>query len=320
MSEPIPPSVRARLVAKGLTPPYLWGLLKGAKDRLRRPPADDAEPEPAPAPDTKPAAELPEWEYVPEGWSREVKGWDAAAVADAYAAKWPSYLEALAGPGPLGINHEVPLGEPVDSLDRGSHNTIVSYAFVLALAARGRDRLSILDWGGGLGHYQPLSRALLPAVELEYHCKELPAMVERGRPLLPEVTFHADDSCLHRRYDLVLASGSLQYGEDWRALLAALAGATGRFLYVTRLPVALAAPSFVVLQRAQRYGYDTEYLGWVIGRDELLEAAPERGLELVREFLVSAWFSAAGAPEDPVEHRGYLFRPGGPGEGPTAQR
>jgi putative methyltransferase (TIGR04325 family) len=317
VSERIPPTVRVVLVAKGLTPPYLWALLKRAKRRLR--PSSAPQPEPAPAVAEQPpvVAEqpsvpepAPEWEYVPEGFRRQVGGWDVATVAAAYAGKWPSYLRALDGPGPLGLNHEVPLGQAVDRFDRNAHNTIVSYAYVLALAAQRRDRLSILDWGGGLGHYEPLSRALLPGVELEYHCKELPAMVERADSLLPHVHFHDDDSCLARRYELVLVSGSLQYGEDWRALLAALARAADPYLYVTRLPVALAAPSFVVLQRAHRYGYETEYVGWVVGRSELLDAAAAAGLELVREFLLAAWLSARGAPEQPVEHRGYLFRAG----------
>jgi putative methyltransferase (TIGR04325 family) len=308
-----PRLARTRLFVKSLTPPLLWNALKAAKDRAlsgRRAPAAPSE-QPAATVVADQAVEAPppaEWEYVPEGWARRVKGWDVDAVADAYAAKWPSYLEALAGPGPLGINHEVPAGEAVDRFDRGAHNTIVSYAYVAAVAARGRERLSILDWGGGLGHYEPLTRALLPSVELEFYCKEVPALVERGRELLPHVTFYADRSCLERRYDLVLASGSLQYGEDWSTLLGDLAGAAADLLFVTRLPVALEAPSFVVLQRAHRYGYDTEYLGWVVNRDDLLTAAPGSGLTLVREFLLSAWFSAPGAPEAPVEHRGYLFR------------
>jgi hypothetical protein len=37
----------------------------------------------------------PEWEYVPEGWSQPARGWDAEAVADAYARKWPDYLQAI---------------------------------------------------------------------------------------------------------------------------------------------------------------------------------------------------------------------------------
>ena len=124
----------------------------------------------------------------------------------------------------------------------------------------------------------------------------------------PAVTFHDDDSCLEREYDLVFASGSLQYAVDWQAQLAGLARAARGLLYVTRLPVAHGASSFVVLQRAQRYGYRTEYVGWVVSRHELLARARELDLELVRELVVDAWFSAEGAPESPVGHRGFLFR------------
>jgi putative methyltransferase (TIGR04325 family) len=307
----VPLGARARLFVKGLTPPYLWGAAKWTKDRAlgRKPGAvpkeESLKDEPHAAPEPEPP---PEWEYVPEGWQRQVGGWSVDTVADAYAAKWPSYVEALDGPGPLGLNHEVRAGEPVDRLNHESHNTIVSFAYVLALAARNRNELSILDWGGGLAHYEPLSRTLVPDVELAYHCKEVEPIAARGRELSPHIQFHTDDSCLDRRYDLVLASSSLHYVEDWPSLLAKLAGATGDYLFVTRLPVALDSDSFVVLQRAHAYGYDTEYLGWVVNRAELVRRAVDADLELVREFLLSAWFSASGAPEDPVEHRGYLFR------------
>ena len=78
---------------------------------------------------------------------------------------------------------------------------------------------------------------------------------------------------------------------------------------MTRVPLALRAPSFVVLQRAQRHGYGTEYLGWVLNRDELLGAARGSGLHLVREFLLEARFAAEGAPESPTPHGGFLFQP-----------
>ena len=88
-----------------------------------------------------------------------------------------------------------------------------------------------------------------------------------------------------------------------------LAAATTGYLLVTRLPIALHSPSFVVLQRAGGYGYATEYLGWVVARDELLAEAASAGLVLDRELLLDAWLSADGAPEDPIGHRGFLFRP-----------
>jgi putative methyltransferase (TIGR04325 family) len=291
---------RLALALKQVTPPLLWRALKRVK-QSRRPPAPPEPPVPA-AP-----SEPPEWEYVPEGWVRPAKGWDAAGVVASYRAKWPSYVAALAEPKPLGVYHEVVAGESVEAVDREAHNMLVSFAYVLARAAHGRDGLSLLDWGGGLGHYLALSRAVLPDVELDYHCREVPKVAEAGRELFPEASFYDDDSCLARRYDLVLASSSLQYAERWRDTLRGLAGATGSFLYVTRVPLALRAPSFVVLQRAYRYGYDTEYLGWVLNRDELLEEANAAGLSLVRELLLFGLIDAEGAPERPVEHRGFLF-------------
>ena len=129
-------------------------------------------------------------------------------------------------------------------------------------------------------------------------------LCDHGAAVFPETRFVEDDADLAPRYDVVLAAGALQYAPDWKTLLGRLAGATGRWLYVARVPVASHADSFVVIQRPHVHGYDTEYLGWVLNRGDLLGAA---GLPLAREFLLDARFSAVGAPEDPVEHRSFLF-------------
>jgi putative methyltransferase (TIGR04325 family) len=242
-----------------------------------------------------------EWEFVPEGWRRPVKGWAVDSVARGYRDKWPDYVAAIQAPNPLGVHHET---AQVTTGDPGAHNMLVTFAYVVSLAARGRERLSVLDWGGGLGHYHALARSAVPGLELEYHVKETPATAAAGAEVSPEVVFHDDDSCLDGRYDLVVASSSLQYEQDWRSLLRRLAAAAGRQLYVARVPVALRADSFVVIQRPYAHGYDTEYLGWVLNRRELLDAVP---LALAREFLLDARFSPPGAPEDPVEHRSFLF-------------
>ena len=313
--ERVPTAARIRLFVKGLTPPFLWQALKGVKDRLRqnRAPAAAAE-EPERVPEAPPAERPPAWEYVPEGWRRaatdpRIRGWDVDAIVASYREKWPSFVRALEGAKPLGVAHEVHVGTEVGNEDEGAHNMLVSYAYVLARAAREKRRVSLLDWGGGIGHYLAISRAVLPEVEIDYHCKDVPRLCEYGRELFPDARFCADErSCLDRSYDLVLASGSLQYSEDWRATLAELGAVADEYLYVTRLPVARRSASFVVVQRPYEYGYDTEYVGWVVARDELLEAARASALELVREFLLTAWFSARGAPEDPVVHRGFLFR------------
>ncbi len=299
-----------------LTPPLLLGPMRRAARRLGLAAAPVAG-EPAVAAESparvEPPAPVPpappHWEYVPEGFARPAKGWNVAAISAAYREKWPAYLRAIDGTGPLGVNHEMQHAEDIGTEDLGAHNTLISFAYVLALAARGRDRISLLDWGGGIGHYLPLARAVLPGVEIDYHCKDVGVLAEHGRELFAEATFYDDDSCLDRRYDLVMASGSLQYAPDWPATLTGLAGATAGLLYVARAPVAVRAASFVVLQRAHDYGYDTEYVGWVFNRDELLAVAGGAGFTLVREFLVAAQLAAAGAPEAPVGHRGFLFAP-----------
>jgi putative methyltransferase (TIGR04325 family) len=252
---------------------------------------------------------LPDWEFVPEGWKRanSVRGWDAEEVARSYREKWPGFVAAVRGNGPLGVYHEVQQGAVIERDDPWAQNMVLTWAYALARAANGAGALSVLDWGGALGHHYVLARELLPDVEFDYHCKELPAVCAEGRRVLPEVTFHDDDGWLARRYDLVLASGSLQYEEDWRARLRTLAEAAQGWFFVTRVLVATDHPSFVALQRAHRYGYATEYVGWVLNRDELLDAARACGVQLVRELALESGFTIDGAPET-VANRGFLFR------------
>ncbi len=116
------------------------------------------------------------------------------------------------------------------------------------------------------------------------------------------MTFRDDDTCLGESFDLVIAASSLQYAPEWRTTLSRL-GRAGRWLLVNRLPVTFDAPSFVVRQHA----YGTSYCGWVINRDELIDAARPHGVALAREFLEGWSAPIPGAPGS-NEHRGFLFR------------
>ena len=80
-------------------------------------------------------------------------------------------------------------------------------------------------------------------------------------------------------------------------------------LMLIRVPIAVSHPSFVVLQRAYAYGYDTEYIGWVFNREELLDVARATGVQLEREFVLLPPGPIAGAP-DQVAQVGFLFRSG----------
>ena len=249
---------------------------------------------------------MTEFEYVPEGWSRSVRGWDTPTVEAAYRRRWNEFVAAVESRGTLGIAHEVPTAQHVVTDDPGWHNVVLTFGYVLARAARRRERVSLLDWGGGPGHYAVLARALLPEVELDYHSRDLPRLAQLGRELLPHATFHHDDSCLDRTYDLVVASDSLHYTQDYAALLSRLAHAAAPWLYVALLPLVRDVPSFVHQQRPDSYGYETEYLGWAVNRGEFLAAARAAGLRLEREFVAPGVLDPPGAPE-PAVHRSFLF-------------
>jgi putative methyltransferase (TIGR04325 family) len=258
-----------------------------------------------------PEAGRPEWEYVPQGWDAEktdpaIKGWNVQTVLDAYKAKWETFVKTTQGAGPFGLPPEAV--SPPRNADLPYHNGVMVFGYCLALASRSKGAVSILDWGGGIGHYYLIARALLPDLNIEYHCKDVPLLAQHGATLFPEARFHSDESCLLRRYDFVMAGTSLHYARDWRGTLRGLAGATANYLLVTGLPVVHTAPAYVFVQRPYQYHYDTEYLAWCLNRNEFLQTARGLGLHLVREFITGYRPPIRGAPEE-CEYRGYLFRP-----------
>ena len=244
--------------------------------------------------------------YERRGWTanglRE-GGWDRESVAAAQETHWPVLVRNLEGPGPLGVSH---LPTHMTRKDLNDHNVMMSYGYVLARTARNKQSLSILDWGGGLGHYYLYSRALLPEVAIDYHCYDVPALCTVGRRLQPGIQFHEETDDLGAAgFDLVISSSSLHYFEDWRQVAGALAQHTRGFLYIARLMTVSRGPSFVVRQRS-RQGYRTEFLVWFLNREELLECVQRLGMNLVREFVYAENWLVKSAPEQ-GECRGFLF-------------
>ena len=71
-------------------------------------------------------------------------------------------------------------------------------------------------------------------------------------------------------------SSSLQFSEAWESALTRLAHASLDYLFLTRVPIIVEHPSFVVLQRTHGLRFDTEYLSWVFNKHALLESQPMR--------------------------------------------
>jgi putative methyltransferase (TIGR04325 family) len=286
-------------------------------------PVEHVLPAPAPPfvlPEAEPAAAepvaavqlRPEWEYVPEGLppnDSSATGWDHPSVIETQRRKWPEFVRAIQSTNPLGVYHEA---AHIESENPAAHNFVLAFAYVLARAAVGRRSLSVLDWGGGLGHYAVIARATLPEVSIEYTVFDLPGICAAGQVGLPDVRFTSDvEECLSRPYDLILASSSLQYATDWRGLLRRFAASATDWIFLSRTPFVDRSPSFVVVQRPHSAGgYQTEYFSHVFNRAELLAEVAAAGLVLEREFLmIIERVAAVGAPE-PFEYRGFLLSAG----------
>jgi len=251
-----------------------------------------------------------EWEYCPEGWRTvdpRLTGWNAESVAETQKRLWPRFLEIVRGTGPMGLFHTEP--EPT-GLDILGQNNILAFGYALALTAHKKDRVSILDYGGGIGHYAVISRALFPDLQIDYTCREVPVLCQAGREVLPDDTFvETDEQCAGRTYDLVFCSGALQYFEKWAETVHLLAGLTGDVFYLARVPVVFTVPSFVVVQRPYAAGYATEYLGWFFNYDELVSTLRQSGLTLFREVLTHDANDLENAPEL-CRYRAFLCRRG----------
>lgn len=244
-------------------------------------------------------------EYAPQGWSTPLpadeQGWLAPQVLAEEQRKWDEFAALVRQPGPLGFSHDA--ASLQETADLKWHNLNLTFGYVVALAATGRDRLSVLDWGGGLGYYYLLARAFLPeGIALDYHCKDVATLVRAGRQLAPQVIWHEDDRCLEQQYDLVVISGALQYCREWQALLKKVRGATRRYLYLTRTPVVRGTASFVAVQRA----YGTRMLHQQFNEDELLTTTRALEFKLVREFVTGDPCYIRNAPQDAVL-KGWLF-------------
>jgi len=84
------------------------------------------------------------------------------------------------------------------------------------------------------------------------------------------------------------------------------AGASGRYLYATRMKT-VESESFVVMQRLRQHGYGGETLAWIVNRQEVVEVAERAGLKLERTFRLGAGWCVRDAPENPIREEGFPF-------------
>jgi putative methyltransferase (TIGR04325 family) len=243
--------------------------------------------------------------YAPDGWETVLpassgQGYASPALVAEERRSWESFLHVLQQRTGAIVAH-AGVGETSRMLYE--HNYFMTFGYVLALATGRRARLKLLDYGGSVGGSCRIARMLLPGIELEYHCKELPGMARAGREFCPEVIWHTDNSCLEESYDLIVFQGSLQYVREWKALLRAAGRATRDYLFLTDVPLVERVPSFTAVQRLG----GVQMMHQQFNKSELFAALHEANLTLEREFWVGDYPAIRKAPEQPSRY-GCLMR------------
>ena len=300
-----------RNVVLRLSPPIVTDLIRAARARSRRDRHETVRPEASHADTCAPLVEggtasPPEWEVVEntnETWAK-LSGWDHHSVAALQLEKWPSFLASVAGPGLMGRSHEGISG----GADLASHNTIISFGYALARACGDAKFASVLDWGGGIGHYYIYAKALLPDVTFDYQIKDVPGLCDAGRRVLPEVGFHdCDDTALARSYDFVFTSSALHYARDPYTQMKRLCSVAKDRIFITRTPFFEKGSDVLVVQRPHRYGYMTEYAGWIMNFPGFVRFVEAEGFVLERRFLIGEQPYLPDL-EEPGQYSGLLFR------------
>lgn len=235
------------------------------------------------------------WRALGPDWPEaRTGGWDCDGITAIRRSQWanlaalPAFM--LAGASP---DEQANIMVALDAVNEA-----------LRLRPDGKP-LRILDWGGDVGMFHHRLKRLCPDLALDYTVKEMPFLCALGRELNPEVRFvETEEQALGETYDLVIASASLHYEQDWKHRFQSLCRAARSVFLFARQPTLLNTPSFVAEQGA----YGTVFTCWILSEREIFEQAVEARAEVRLRAFSGDGAAIAGAAEAPV-FRSYLLRP-----------
>jgi len=238
----------------------------------------------------------PALEYIHEGWDFPLEnqnmGWNSMNPIEIEKKRWEKFLLNLQGTKPIFVQHEA---NDRSQTNLDFHNRNMTYAYVLSLAAHNKSSVSVLDWGGSLGHYYQLGKTLFPDLHIDFHCKEVPLIVDLGKKCNPEVNWYSDLSCLARDYDLVMMIGVLPYYKNWVDILSQISKATKSYLFLGLMPLVNKGSGFVALQR----WHGTLMLHAQFNSEALKNVLSDLNLCLIREFYTGIYPYVKNAPAQP---------------------
>lgn len=140
-----------------------------------------------------------------------------------------------------------------------------------AIVSETTERVRVLDFGGGLGFtYVPVVSGLATQDALDYFIVDNEAVCEVGNQVFGQdsrINFRASLSNDLDTFDIVHLGSSLQYIEDWRALIKQLGRYRPRYFLFSDL-LAGDIPTYVT---AQNY-YESKIACWFFNVQEIIDA------------------------------------------------
>jgi putative methyltransferase (TIGR04325 family) len=167
-------------------------------------------------------------------------------------------------------------------------------AFLILHMSRHKNKISIIDFGGGLGTNYFQNRKILGGLyntSVSWNIVELPLLSELGREHFAnsQLTFFSDIGDAIRAVrdvaDSVLFSGSLQYIPEPFALLDQVIDRGGKLLAFDRLVVSPTENHAVFVHVPHpEYYYPATYPSWCFSKELFIRNLAARGFQLVEHF------------------------------------
>lgn len=123
---------------------------------------------------------------------------------------------------------QIEVNKALESLKVGGHaSQDYPLSLVVAMALATHDKLTILDFGGGMGiqYIELLAKVPDARTKVRYHIVEGQSLNKNLPPDLkhfPNLSFHTSLEDIQENVDIIHTGSSIQYIEDWKNLLTRL--------------------------------------------------------------------------------------------------
>jgi putative methyltransferase (TIGR04325 family) len=154
-------------------------------------------------------------------------------------------------------------------------------SFLLKAALENNGKLRVLDFGGSLGSTWFQHRALLQGLDIQWYVVEQPHYVALGKELFQGdkvLQFHYQAADIPDKEALfVLASGVLQYIENYHEFIRQLKALQPQYFFVHRTPFNEGNQNLITLQFVQsEENFEGTFPSWIFSREQFLaQFAPD---------------------------------------------